>query len=189
MNYRTAAFIAIVIALVGLAAYWYTTRPTAEETALKAFFTQFRNGKYTEAEKLTARNDFYRMAADTSITDTDGSKYVIGKYFPETYSGLLRIAIETYVKAHITEWRYMGMETQHLSDTESAVKFRVDLAVRDFTTGNLLGASHTGSIEGVAYMVDESEGWKVQKFEMTLVSNDGMVLSKYLTQVGNEFAQ
>jgi hypothetical protein len=183
MNYRTTAFIAIMLALIGLAAFWFVNRPTPEEKVLKEFFELFRKGNYTQSEQLTARKDFYRMAADTKVTDTDGAKYLISDYFPENRRDLLKIAIETYVKAHITKWRYLSMETQHLSDTESAVSFRIDLAIRDFTTGNLLGASHTGRIEGVAYMVKESEGWRVQKFEMTLVSDDGMKLAPYMRQV------
>jgi len=184
MNIRTVAFIAIMLALIGLGAYWFVTRPTPEETALKEFFDQFRKGNYTEAEQKTVRNDFYRMAADTSVTDTDGSKYLIGDYFPENRRGLLKISVETYVRPHITKWRYLSMDTQHLSDTESAVKFRIDLAIRDFTTGNLLGASHTGRVEGVAFMVHQSEGWRVQRFEFSLISDDGMRLAPYLNQAG-----
>jgi hypothetical protein len=182
MNYRTTAFIAIMLALIGIAAYWFVNRPTPEEIVLKNFFELFRKGNYTDSEKLTARKDFYHMAADTKVTDTDGAKYLIGDYFPESYSGLLKIAIETNVRSNITKWQYLSMETQHLSDTESAVAFRVDLSVRDYTSGNLLGSGHSGRVEGTAYMVQESDGWKVQKFELTLVSNDGMKLAPYLHQ-------
>lgn len=183
MQPRTIAFGAILFALISLGVYWFVTRPTPEETALKQFFHFFREGDYDEAEKYTIGDDFYRMAARTKIRDTDGTEYLIGDVLGETQQGILQNAIETYVKVHLRKWQYLGMETQRLTDTSSVVKFRVSIAVMDYTSGNVLGESYTGRVEGTAYMTKEDKEWVIEKFDLNLFSDNGLLLKPYLVQV------
>jgi hypothetical protein len=183
MSPRTVAFGAILFALIALGVYWFVTRPTPEETTLKRFFHYFRESQYVEAEKYTAGDDFYRMAAQTKVHDSNGAEYLIGDYFPETRREILRTAIETYVKPHVRKWQYLGMETQRLSDENSVVKFRISIAIMDYTSGNVLGASYTGRIEGTAYMVKGDDGWVIEKFDLNLFSDNGLRLEPYLNQV------
>jgi hypothetical protein len=183
MTYRTIAFFALLLALVGLAVYWYVSRPTPEEKSLRGFFDEFRRGKYAEAQEYTVGGDFYRMAADTSVRDTDGSQYVIGTYFPPNRKDILQFSIETYVRRHIARWKYLFMETTDMSDTSSVVHFRIAISIRDFTSGEgAFGAVHSGTVEGNAYMTPVGEEWRLQKFELYLVSDEGLVLADYLSR-------
>jgi hypothetical protein len=192
MQPRTIAFGAILFALISLGVYWFVTRPTPEETALKKFFHFFREGDYVEAEEYTIGDDFYLMAAKTKIRDTDGTEYLIGDILHETQKEILRNAIETYVKPHLRKWEYLSMETQRLSmgradivkyDANSVVKFRVSIAVMDYTSGNVLGESYTGRVEGTAHMAKENDEWGIEKFDLNLFSDNGLLLKPYLIQV------
>lgn len=182
MNFRTAAFFALIFALLCAGIYWFINRPTVEEKALIGFFTEFKHSNYDEAEDFTVGSDFWRMASQTSVRDTGGNEYTIGDYFPETKKGLLQISIETYVKAHIAKWKYTFMDTERISDTESEVHFKLEIGIRNFTGGNLLGEVDEGRMEGTAFMTLEEDGWKVERFELSLFSNEGLELAPYLEQ-------
>ena len=180
---RVTITVAFVLAVVGLGSYWLLTRPTPEENALRGFFTEFRQGHYEEAQAFTVGDDFYKMAAATSVRDTDGTRYLIGDYFPENRSGILRMAIESYVRPHVRKWHYLSMDTQRLSADESVVTFRLEVAIRDYTTGNLFGDTHEGRVEGKAFMKRENAKWVVEKLELNLFSDGGLKLAPYLKQV------
>jgi len=182
MTYRNYATTAILLALLSMGIYWFVTRPTPEETALKNFFREFRASKYIEAENFTSGTDFYQMAAKTEIIDTDGSKYLVENYFPPASKEVLRSCIELYVRRHVTQWKYLNIDTQEIADNEAVVPFRIAISIKDYTSGNLLGEGHSGRVEGKAYMVNENGEWKVKKFELHLFSDDGMVLNKYIRQ-------
>jgi hypothetical protein len=182
MNAKFAASVAIVVAIIGLAVYWYVSRPTPEEKTLKEFFSDFREGDYSAAQALTVGNDFYKMASSTSVRDTDGKKYLIGDYLPASVSWALQSAVETYIKPHLVKWDYLSMDTQRIEPGSSAVTFRVDLAVKDYTTGNAFGTNHNGRIEGVAHMKFEGDRWFLEKLEINLFSDDGLMLAPYLQQ-------
>ncbi len=177
MTYRTIAFYVILLALISMGIYWYVSRPTAQERVLREFFSEFRRSKYSQAEEYTCNNDFYEMAAESSVHDTNGSQYLIGDYFPPSQKGILQISIEVYVKRHIAKWSYTAMET---SETGDEVHFAFDLAIRDFTGGNAFVSTHSGTVEGTAYMVLQNGEWKVQRFDFRLRSDDGLILERYL---------
>ncbi|HDS30188.1 MAG TPA: hypothetical protein ENN67_04005 [Firmicutes bacterium] len=182
MPYKTIAFFAILLAVLSLAVYWYVSRPTPEEKALLDFFSEFKNGKYAEAQEYTANNDFYTMAAETSVRDTNGKTYLIGSYFPESQREILRYSIETYVRRHISKWKYTFMETAKMGTDSSVVHFRLDIGIREFTTGEgMFGTAHEGSVEGNAFMVFQNGQWAIEKFELNLSSDEGLVLEKYLS--------
>lgn len=182
MTFRTAVSIAFILALLSVGVYWFINRPTPEERVMVDFFAEFKQGNYGEAEDYTAGSDFYRMAADTAVRDTSGAEYTIGDYFPESRKAILEISIETYVKSHIAKWKYLFMDTQELSETESEVHFRFELAIRDFSGGSLLGVTNEGLVEGTAYMVLEEEVWKVERFDLALFSDEHLELAPYLEQ-------
>lgn len=180
MNFRTIAFIALVLALLSIGIYWFINRPTPEERAMVNFFAEFKKSHYEEAEDYTLGSDFWRMAADTSVRDTNGQTYTIGEYFPESRKAILQFSVETYVKPHIAKWKYLSMDTTRLTDTDSAVHFRIELSIRDFTGGNMLGVVDEGLMEGTAYMEKENDDWKVERFDLTFFSDGGLELAPYL---------
>jgi hypothetical protein len=182
MTFRTVASIAFFLALCSVGIYWFLNRPTPEESALTNFFSEFKKGKYTEAELQTVGSDFWEMASETSVRDTTGAEYLIGDYFPESRKELLKISIETYVKAHIAKWDYLNMDTQRLSESESVVHFRLAIGIRDFSGGNLIGEVNEGRVEGTAFMQLTDDGWKIKRFELALFSDEGLVLAPYLEQ-------
>ena len=183
MTYRTLAFYVLLLAVISIAVYWYVSRPTPDEQALRNFFSEFRKGKYTEAQHYAVGNDFYSMAAVTSVRDTNGSEYLIGDYFPQSKAWTLQNSIEVYVKRHIAKWKYLSMESQDMGDNTTVIRFRLELAIREFTGGSgPFGTIHDGTVEGNAYMQLENEQWKVEKFELTLISDSGMVLENYITR-------
>lgn len=179
---KTTASIAIILALIGMGLFWFISRPTPEESALREFFREFRLGHYAESERFTYGNDFYNMAASTSVVDTDGAKYLIGNYFPESRKDLLRFSIETYVRSHIARWEYHEMSTQKLGENSSVVKFRLEIGIRDFNSGEILGEVYSGNVEGTAFMIREENEWKIQKFDLYLFSDNGLILAPYLKQ-------
>jgi hypothetical protein len=181
---RITSLVVIVVAVLGMGIYWLVTRPTPEETSLKNFFQEFRQGHYVEAEDITVGKDFYKMAAQTKVRDTDGKKYLIGDYFPESRKTLLQISVENYVKMHIVKWKYLRLDTQKLGENESAVAFRIELGIKDYTGGDVFGDVREGRIEGTAYMKKEDDSWKVEKFDFALFSDNGLTLSPYLSQAG-----
>jgi hypothetical protein len=183
MAFKITAYVALILALLTGAIYWFVTRPTSEEKALTAFFREFKMGHYDEAEELTTGKNFYAMAAATSVRDSDGSEYLIGDYFPENRSGILRFSIETYVRRHVVRWKYLSMETERFEGDENyaIVHFRIEVAIRDYTTGELLGAVlHEGRIEGIAHMDRENDRWVVRNFEFSIFSEEDLKLSSYL---------
>jgi len=184
LTFRTIAFMALVLALVSGGIYWFVSRPTAEERALLDFFDEFRHGKYEEAEDYTLNDDFYEMATSTKVRDTNGNEYIIGDYFPESKREILRHSIESYLRQHIARWKYLDLNTQRFEeDSEEAfVHFRVEIGIRDFTTGNIMGAVHEGRVEGTATMEMQDSQWRVKDFDFSLFSDEGMVLSNYLEQ-------
>jgi hypothetical protein len=182
MTFRTIAFFALVFALISVGIYWFVNRPTVEEKALIGFFDEFKRGRYEESQAYTAGNDFWQMASKTSVRDTNGAEYTIGDYFPEQSRQLLQISIESYVKAHIAKWKYLFMDTQRLSETESVVHFRIEIGIRDFSGGNLLGETDEGRVEGTAYMKLNNGEWKVDRFDLALFSDQGLELAHYLEQ-------
>jgi len=185
MTFRNIATVALIVALLSMGVYWLVTRPTPEEKALKEFFREFRMGHYPEAQNLTSGDDFYEMAAATSVRDSNGTQYLIGDYFPPERSFVLQASIETYVKPHIAKWKYLSMDTQRIEDGGSVVHFRIELAIRDFTTsGGLLGTVHDGRVEGTAHMALENGHWVVERFDLNLFSDEGLVLADYLSRAG-----
>lgn len=180
MNFRTIAFFALMLALLSFGIFWFFTRPTPEERAMVNFFAEFKKSHYEEAEDYTVGSDFWRMAADTSVLDTDGQTYTIGDYFPESRKAILQISIETYVKPHIAKWKYLSMDTSRLTDTDSTVDFRIELSIRDFTGGNRFGVVNEGRMEGIAFMIKENDDWKVERFDLTFFSDEGFELAPYL---------
>lgn len=185
MTFRNVATVALVLALVSIGIYWFVNRPTVEEKALIEFFKQFRMGHYTEAQKLTENDDFYEMAASTTVRDTDGSEYLIGEYFPSNKAFILQMSIESYVRRHIARWRYLSMNTERVEDDYVKVHFVIDIAIRDYTSGGgIMGVVHDGRVEGTAHMVGENGQWVVRKFDLNLFSDEGLVLSNYLKRAG-----
>lgn len=183
MNYRTIAFYVLLLALISIAVFWYVNRPTPDEQALRSFFNEFRKGKYSDAQDYTVGNDFYNMASVTSVRDTNGSEYLIGDYFPANQKWALQNAIEVYLKTHISKWKYLSMESQDMGNGTTVIRFRIELAIREFTGGpGAFGTVHDGTVEGNAYMQLENDRWKVEKFELTMTSDDGMVLENYLNR-------
>ena len=180
MTFRTIAFVALLAALVSVGVYWFVSRPTPQERALKEFFQEFRNGRYDDAEAYTAGKDFYTMAAKTSVRDTNGRQYLIGDYFPEPRREILRASIETYVKPHISRWKYLSLNTEEMDTGCSAVHFRLELGIRDFSSGAILGETHNGRVEGTAHMRLENGKWVVEKFEFSIFSDEGLELATYL---------
>lgn len=181
---RNLPYILILLVVLGLGGYWYFTRPTPQEVVLKEFFTDFRNSDYKGAQEYTVGDDFYKMAAATAVRDTSGEKYLIGDYFPPGRAFMLQAAIETYVKRHISKWKYLFMETQDLGKDASVVSFRLELGVRDFTNGDVFGETHDGRIEGTAFMKMDGDEWQIEKFELNFFSDDNLSLKPYLSQVG-----
>jgi hypothetical protein len=185
MTFRNAATVALVLALVSIGIYWYVSRPTVEEKALIEFFREFRLGHYDEAQEMTVNDDFYEMAASTTVRDTDGSEYLIGDYFSGSRRFILEASIRSYVRQHIARWRYLSLETQRVEDNYAVVHFRIDIAVRDFTTGGLLAPEvHNGRVEGTAHMVLENGNWVVRNFDLNIFSDEGLVLANYLERAG-----
>ena len=183
-TFRITATAVIFIALAGLAVYWYANRPTIQENVVKDFFNDFKKSDYNGAQEFTVDDDFYKMASQTLIRDSDGEQYLIGDVFPENRSALLEIAIESYVKQHIAKWRYLGMDTQKLNENSYVVSFRLDIGVRDFGTGEFLAATiHEGTVEGRAFMVKIRGSWEIQKFDLNIFSDDDLRLKPYLAQV------
>jgi hypothetical protein len=182
MTYRTTAFLAFLLAVAGIATYWYVSRPTPEEVVFRRFWKEFRMSHYVEAQEYTLGDDFYRMAAQTNVRDTDGSEYLIGDYFPPTRKGILQLSIETYVKRHITRWRYLSMDTQRLSEDSSVVHFRLDVAIKDYTSGDIFGQGYSGRAEGTAFMEIENGEWRIARFDLNLFSDDGLALAPYLAR-------
>jgi hypothetical protein len=183
MTFKTIAFGAFLLAVISLGIYWWVSQPTPEERALIGFFDQFRHGHYTEAQDYCANKDFYQVAAKTSVRDTDGSQYLIGDYFPASRQGVLQISIETYVRPHIARWKYLSFDTQILDESSTVVHFQIDLSLRDFNSGDLLGGEiHPGKIEGTAYMKLALNEWKVERFDINVFSDEGLILSPYLRQ-------
>ena len=185
MTFRNTALVALILALLAIGIYWLVNRPTIEEKALMNFFREFRMGHYPEAQELTEGNDFYAMAAATTVRDTDGSEYLIGDYFPPDRKFALEFSISSYVRQHIAKWRYLSLSTQRVEEGYTAVHFRIDVAVRDFTAGGgLMGVVHEGRVEGTAHMVLENGEWVVRNLDMNLFSDEGLVLSNYLQRAG-----
>ncbi len=181
MTFRNVASLALILALVSLGAYWFISRPTVEERALMDFFKEFRGGRYDDAQEYTAGDDFYEMAASSSVRDNDGTEYLIGDYFPPSRKGILRASIETYVRMHIARWKYLSMETQRVEEGYSAVHFRMDIGIREFTPASALtGIVHEGRVEGTAHMILEDGRWVVRNFEFSIFSDEGLNLSTYL---------
>ena len=179
---RNTALIAILLAALSTGVYWLTHRPTPEETTLKNFFSEFKEGMYTDAQAYTLADNFYRMASDTTVHDANNNEYLIGDYFPPSRAFALQMAVETYVKPHIAKWKYLGMDTQKLDENNSIVTFRLDLGVRDFTRGEVLGTVHTGRVEGKAFMRNDSGESKIEKFDLHIFSDDDLALEPYLEQ-------
>ncbi|MCX6645922.1 MAG: hypothetical protein NTY09_06160 [bacterium] len=182
MTFRTIAFFALIFALISVGIYWFVNRPTVEERALIGFFGEFKQGKYEEAQAYTAVNDFWQMASKTSVIDTSGAEYTIGDYFPEESRLALQISIESYVKPHIAKWKYLFMDTQRLSEARSVVHFRIELGIRDFSSGNLIAEADEGRVEGTAYMVLKDGEWKVDRFDLALFSDQDLELAPYLEE-------
>lgn len=181
--FRTTAAIAIVLAALSIGIYWFISRPTPEEKIVKDFFSEFKRSDYTGAQEYTLDDDFYEMAASTSVVDTDGAEYLIRDQFPPGRAFLLQAAVETYVRQHIAKWKYLGMDTQRLDENNSVVTFRLEIGVRDFTDGDIMGSVHDGRVEGRAYMVKNSDDWAIEKFDLNIFSDDGFSLHPYLSQV------
>lgn len=184
MTFRNVATVALVLALLSIGIYWFANRPTVEEKALIAFFNEFRLGHYDEAQEATVDDDFYEMAASTTVRDTDGSEYLIRDYFSGNRKFILEASIRSYLRQHIARWRYLSLDTQRVEDDYVAIHFRIDVGVRDFTTGGLIGDIHDGRVEGTAHMVLENGEWVVRNFELNIFSDEGLVLSNYLERAG-----
>jgi len=183
MTFKNIAGLALLFVLVALGIHWYINRPTIQDTVLTDFFHEFTDGSYIEATKYTAGDDFYKMAAATSVRDSDGTEYLIKDYFPESRSYLLQSAIETYIRPHIARWKYLFMETERLTETSAIVHFRIEIAVRDYSGGDLLASViHNGRVEGNAHMELENGEWAITRFELNIFSDEGLVLSNYMEQ-------
>ncbi len=187
MTFRNIASVALILAIVCGGIYWYVSRPTPEERALMSFFDEFRRSDYDEASEYTVGDDFHSMAAATSVRDSDGAEYTIGDYFPANRKAVLQIAIETYVRQHIARWKYLSMETENFTGNvdRALVHFRLEVAVRDYMTGEFIGAVlHEGRLEGNAHMVLEDGEWVVERFELNIFSDEGLKLASYLDMAG-----
>jgi hypothetical protein len=182
MTFRTIAFSALIFALLSVGIYWFVTRPTVEEKAVIGFFDQFKHGKYDDAQAYTVGNDFWLAAAKTTVIDSNGAQYTIGDYFPETKKALLKSSVETYVRTHIAKWKYLFMDTQVFSDTESVVHFRIEVGVRDWSSGSFVGETDDGRVEGTAYLKMENGQWKIDRFDLAIFSDQGLDLATYLEQ-------
>jgi len=183
MTFKNISGLALLLVLIALGIHWYFTRPTIQESIVTDFFQEFRMGHYPEAQEFASGDDFYAMAAVTSVRDTDNAEYLISDYFPESRQFVLQSAIETFVKPHIAKWKYLHMNTENMDENNAIVHFRIEMAVRDYTSGEFLASViHNGRVEGNAHMVLDGEEWSITRFELYIFSDDGIVLSDYLKQ-------
>ena len=177
----------LVVVVIGVAAFfiykYIGSLPTREERVVMELMNTFKRGKYNECAQYCLEGSFFKVVDGSKVIDTDGSE-IDWKSNAFTWSEAnLQGSIETYVRRSLKKIEFIQLSTQHLNGgDEAVVSFFAEIAVADYSTGELLGPPvHNGTIEGKCYLKRAEDGeMKVERFDVTLVSFDGLNLKKYL---------
>jgi hypothetical protein len=182
--------IVIILAIIGVAGFFATrfilSLPSKEERALINLTRTFQRGDYDGMNKLSIDGSFFKVLGNSRVFDTDGTEINWRNYASNWNEDALRLAIETYIKMHVTGLKYKHLSTQRLDDgARAVVHFLFDFTVNDYSTGNLLAPDvYDGSAEGDCFLVRSNDGSMViEKLDFTLVSIEGLTLKKYLPYV------
>ena len=186
---KNTAYIKLVllVVVIGVAAFfvykYIKNLPTREERVVIELMNTFKRGLYDECAQYCFEGSFFKVVDQSKVIDTDGSE-IDWKSSAHTWSeASLKDSIETYVRRSLKKIEFIQLTTQHLNGGDDVVvSFYAEVIVADYSTGELLGPPvHNGTIEGKCFLKRTADGEsKVERFDITLVSFDGLNLKKYL---------
>ena len=186
---KNTAYIKLVllVVVIGVAAFfvykYIKSLPTREERVVIELMNTFKRGLYDECAQYCFEGSFFKVVDQSKVIDTDGSE-IDWKSSAHTWSeASLKDSIETYVRRSLKKIEFIQLTTQHLNGGDDVVvSFYAEVIVADYSTGELLGPPvHNGTIEGKCFLKRTADGEsKVERFDITLVSFDGLNLKKYL---------
>jgi len=187
MRYNSYIKLVLLVVVIGVAAFfvykYIKSLPTREERVVIELMNTFKRGKYDECAQYCLEGSFFKVVDQSKVIDTDGSE-IDWKNNVYTWSEAnLRDSIETYVRGSLKRIEFIQLTTQHLNGgDEAVVSFYAEVTVNDYSTGQILAPpSHEGTIEGKCFLKRAEDGeMKVERFDVTLVSFDGLNLKKYL---------
>ena len=182
--YIKLVLLVVVIGVAALFVYKYIkSLPTREERVVIELMNTFKRGLYDECAQYCFEGSFFKVVDQSKVIDTDGSE-IDWKSSAHTWSeASLKDSIETYVRRSLKKIEFIQLTTQHLNGGDDVVvSFYAEVIVADYSTGELLGPPvHNGTIEGKCFLKRTADGEsKVERFDITLVSFDGLNLKKYL---------
>ncbi len=182
--YIKLVLLVVVIGVVAFFVYKYIkSLPTREERVVIELMNTFKRGDYDACARYCFEGSFFKVVDQSKVIDTDGSE-INWKNNVHTWSeASLKDSIETYVRRSLKKIEFIQLTTQHLNGgDEVVVSFYAEVIVADYSTGEILATPiHNGTIEGKCFLKIAADGEsKVERFDITLVSFDGLNLKKYL---------
>jgi hypothetical protein len=126
----------IVTLLIFLGAYWYFTKPSAQENAVYGFFNEVRRGNPGEADDFLVDSSFGKFISDSKITDSDGTDLKEGLYgWGDDIEKLEQLAWDNIplVKGRVPKFEMESASTQRIKSEKdkSFVQFKIIFTVKE----------------------------------------------------------
>ena len=187
MRYTAYIKLVLLVVVIGVVAFfvykYIKSLPTREERVVIELMNTFKRGDYDGCAQYCLEGSFFKVVDQSKVIDTDGSE-IDWKNNVHTWSeASLSDSIETYVRAHLRKIEFIQLTTQHLNGGDDVVvSFYAEVIVADYSTGQILAPPlHNGTMEGKCFLKRAADGVsKVERFDVVLVSFEGLNLKKYL---------
>jgi hypothetical protein len=176
---RIFSFI-LLIFILGSAAYWFFTKPTAQDKTVIYFFDELRLGNVQTASEYLVNGSYGSFILKSKILDSDGID--LKESWGETEEQLESTAREyiPYARGAVMKFDVESIRTQRVkSDKNLAfVIFKINFGIKE----GLDLPSIPAKVEGTARMKKIDGKWLIESAEFSIWI-EGRSIKKYIDYV------
>jgi hypothetical protein len=170
----------LLICILGSAAYWFFTRPTAQDKTVIYFFDELRRGNVKTSADYLVNGSYGSFILKSKILDSDGID--LKESWGETEEQLETIARDNipYARGAVLKFDVESIRTQRVkSDKNLAyVIFKINFGIKE----GLDQPSIPARVEGTATLKKIDNKWLIESAEFS-VWIEGRSIKKYIDLV------